>query len=1335
MDYASTSTNERQSQNERNDGRSVVIDLTNEASNDTDYLSDLVASEEEYYDLGDPVCRCEFCNALFWYDERKGKSCDTENPTYSLCCRSDKVKLPKINHPPTLLHNFLHGKDAKSKHFQDHIRSYNSMFAFTSMGEKIDLSLNTGNSPPTFRLHGQNYHLMGSLIPSEGATPKFAQLDKNNLHAEIVSDLKIMLDENNVLVKTFRMAKEKIIDQGQSDVKIKLIGRRHGDARTYNLPTVSEVAALVVGDFDESMGDRDLIVETQTGELKRINELHAEYLGLQYPLLFPYGEDGFREDIPLNVPGSSSGNNACSIVTMKDYFAFRLHERESDATTILTSKRLFQQFVVDAYTMIESSRLMYIRMNQKKMRADLYKGLTDALIRGETNPATRGKRVILPSSFVGGARYMVQNYQDVMAICKWAGYPNLFITFTCNPKWPEIVRYVEKRGLKPEDRPDIVCRVFKMKLNNLINDLRKEKIFGIVRAVVYTIEFQKRGLPHTHILLFLWNEDRNPSPDNINEIISAEIPDMDLDLKYYTAVHDFMLHGPCGVANKNSPCMANGRCTKYFPKKYVETTSVDEDGYPVYRRRNNGRTILKNGVPLDNRYVVPHNRYLLMKYGAHINVEWCNQSRSIKYLFKYINKGNNRVTACFYKSTDDGHMEKNVDEVNMYYDCRYISPCEAAWRIFGFKIQYKDPPVERLSFHLPNEQNIIFSESDTLDEVLSKPTIGQTKFLKWFEASGPTCYADIRTVNGIVYGSFKEACYAMGLLNDDREYIDGIVEASCWASAKSLRMLFVTLLSSDSFGSIADVWNACWIYLSDDILYNQRTMLHHPELQLTEDQIKCYTLVEIEKLLSSFGRTLREFEGIPYPSSEFFETDQNKLISDELRYDRKALTNEHKALISKLTDEQRCVYDTVINATRSNYGGMFFIYGYGGTGKTFIWNTLLAALRSKGEIVLNVASSGIASLLLPGGRTGHSRFKIPINVNEDSMCNINQSSPLAELIVKCKLIIWDEAPMMHKFCFEALDRSLRDIMRFVNPSSASTPFGGKTVVFGGDFRQILPVIPKGSRQDIVFATINSSYLWRYCKVLRLTKNMRLKNMGSSAEAVELEEFSKWIASIGDGTIGSANDGNVNIDIRTNFLIKWSGNPIDERRLYRSSDSTSRSDSITDLVQQVHTPEFLNSIKCSGVPNHEIYLKVGTPVMLLRNIDHANELCNGTRLKITRLGQHVLEAQILTGDNANTKILIPRMSLTPADPRLPFKFERRQFPLIVSYAMTINKSQEQSFSHVGLFLPRSVFTHGQLYVAVSRVRSRAGLKILLSEDGRNDDTTTTNVVYREVCQNV
>uniref|UniRef100_A0A1U7VM58 Uncharacterized protein LOC104217469 n=1 Tax=Nicotiana sylvestris TaxID=4096 RepID=A0A1U7VM58_NICSY len=222
---------------------------------------------------------------------------------------------------------------------------------------------------------------------------------------------------------------------------------------------------------------------------------------------------------------------------------------------------------------------------------------------------------------------MIQNYQDAMAICKWARYPNLFITFTCNPKWPEISRFVKSKGLQPEDRPDILSRVFKIKLDRLIKDLKEKQIFGSVKSVIYTIEFQKRGLPHAHILLFLHN--KYPNVGDIDLVISAEIPDESVDPNYYMAVKNFMMHGPCGSVRKSSPCMRHGRCTKHFPKKFVQNTTIDEDGYPVYKRRDNGRNIQKEGIELDNRYVVPHNRYLLLKYRAHINVEWCNQSRSI----------------------------------------------------------------------------------------------------------------------------------------------------------------------------------------------------------------------------------------------------------------------------------------------------------------------------------------------------------------------------------------------------------------------------------------------------------------------------------------------------------------------------------------------------------------------------------------------------------------------------------------------------------------------------------------------------------------------------------
>ncbi|XP_073154173.1 uncharacterized protein [Henckelia pumila] len=325
-----------------------------------------------------------------------------------------------------------------------------------------------------------------------------------------------------------------------------------------------------------------------------------------------------------------------------------------------------------------------------------------------------------------------------------------------------------------------------------------------------------------------------------------------------------------------------------------------------------------------------------------------------------------------------------------------------------------------------------------------------------------------------------------------------------------------------------------------------------------------------------------------------------------------------------------------------------------------------------GEIVLNVASSGIVSLLLPGGRTTHSRFAILFNPNEESTCNIKQGSLLVELIEKSKLIIWDEASMMHKFCFEALGKSMKDIMRFVNLSSLQLPFGGKTVVLGGDFRQILPVIPRCSRQDIVLATINSSYIWRHCTVLRLTKNMRLQNLGSD------EEFESTFPS-SDISIGNAAYFQQRAILAPTLDVVQSINEYmislnhSEGRLYLSSDTACHSDKSFGLLHDVHTPEYLNEIKCSRVPNHELNLKVGTPVMLLRNIDYSLCLCNGTRLIATRLENHVLEGQILTESNAGHKVLIPRMSLTLSDPRLPFKFQRRQYPLIVSYAMTINKS--------------------------------------------------------------
>lgn len=302
----------------------------------------------------------------------------------------------------------------------------------------------------------------------------------DHLHPQIVIKLKSMLDECNVFAKSFRMAKERYEATPIRDLRLKLIFDRATDGRIDNVPTVSNVAALIVGDTDTS-SNRDIILETQSGQLKRIDERHPGYLGLQYPLLFPYGEDGYRHDVK-HKDGSGSSNAKRNRLTIKEFLCFRLQSRKDEAQTLIRSRSLFQQFVVDGYTMMESQRLFYIRTHQKQLRIDTFNNLDAYHDQSQCQGSHKGKRVVLPSSFVGSRKYMDQLYFDGTAICGSVGFPDLFLTFTCNPNWPEIQRVLRPMHLKAQDRPDIVSRIFKIKLDLLLTDLQKNKVFGKVLA-------------------------------------------------------------------------------------------------------------------------------------------------------------------------------------------------------------------------------------------------------------------------------------------------------------------------------------------------------------------------------------------------------------------------------------------------------------------------------------------------------------------------------------------------------------------------------------------------------------------------------------------------------------------------------------------------------------------------------------------------------------------------------------------------------------------------------------------------------------------------------------
>jgi hypothetical protein len=242
-------------------------------------------------------------------------------------------------------------------------------------------------------------------------------------------------------------------------------------------------------------------------------------------------------------------------------------------------------------------------------------------------------------------------------------------------------------------------------------------------------------------------------------------------------------------------------------------------------------------------------------------------------------------------------------------------------------------------------------------------------------------------------------------------------------------------------------------------------------------------------------------------------------MHEELAYDSEKLAKEAAVLLAKLNADQTVAYNTILNAILNKKSGFFFVSGFGGAGKTFLWNVIIAYLRGQKKIVLTVASSGVAALLLAGGRTAHSRFKIPLQVDDNSFCDIKRGTNLAKLLQETALVIWDEALMSSRKCFEALDRTLRDVLSGDDLSLADVPFGGKVVVLGGDLRQILPVIEGGSRPQIIDAAITQSPLWKHVVPLTLSKNMRL-SMPNADPAVQkdIAIFSKWVLDLGDGKL-------------------------------------------------------------------------------------------------------------------------------------------------------------------------------------------------------------------------
>ena len=530
---------------------------------------DTIVSEHSH---GTMSYSCELCYAKLWESEKLSTSTKAVLK-FSFCCGEGRVVIPPLETPPEFLAHLLTSTDKRGREFRSHIRAYNTSLASCTFRVKVDNELaNAKLGVYTFCIHGVVHHSIGRLIPEPGEPPKFAQIyiHDGRPEAEVESRLRHMgelclpelkglqqmLHEVNPYVSDFKHAVDVMHSRNAIDVKLTNVESSSEDPRTHSAPTAAEIAVLLPGDgYSSGVVNRDIVVHANTGNIGNINELHRSYDSLHYVLLFPSGNDAWH----INIPNSRGRG----MVTALDFYCYRLMVR-SGLNHLSLSVRLFHQYIVDMYAKIEQQRLNIIKLHQQQIRVDLYSGLADALAKGDAKADELGQKIVLPSSYIGSPRQMFQLYQDAMTIVRRFEKPDLFITCNCNPLWPEKTNNL-LIDQKANDRPDLTVRVFRMKLMDLLSDILKKHILGKPVAHVYTIEFQKRGLPHAHILIILAEDCKPGGNSDYDKIVCAEIPDPEVQPRLYSIVKRCMIHGPCGASKKNAPCMRNkGSCSKDF---------------------------------------------------------------------------------------------------------------------------------------------------------------------------------------------------------------------------------------------------------------------------------------------------------------------------------------------------------------------------------------------------------------------------------------------------------------------------------------------------------------------------------------------------------------------------------------------------------------------------------------------------------------------------------------------------------------------------------------------------------------------------------------------------
>jgi ATP-dependent DNA helicase PIF1 len=682
-------------------------------------------------------------------------------------------------------------------------------------------------------------------------------------------------------------------------------------------------------------------------------------------------------------------------------------------------------------------------------------------------------------------------------------------------------------------------------------------------------------------------------------------------------------------------------------------------------------------------------------------------------------------------------------------------------------------------------------------------------------------YEEIVTYNGITYNTFIETCAAMGLLQNDKEWIHCMEDfAAVETNIHKLRELFVMILCHNNPADALQLWNRFKEELSYDFKF-QRIEFEINQYQLLIQKQLLETTINNENkgTTANFAPpdnntfTEDDFDRALYAISDILTTKEHKVTLESLhlplptkqknllepffpdtiyaqdthtyfisqqhiqQQQQQQQQQQHKErfeeMNARMNTDQKRISETLIESLKNlddiNLPKCFFLDAPGGTGKTFTLNTFISYVLALKIPTIVTGYSGVASNLLINGRTCHSQFKFPLNqdTKDCNTGNLKAREKLGKQLFEAKVIIIDEGPMLSRKLLELLHYDCIQLYKTFNKlgleDSYSTPFAGKVIIIAGDFRQTLPILRWADRTRIVQNVINRSFLWPYFKTMKLTINERvMRNATTLPQELKTQylAFSEKLLQLGDGNIPYHDENKELIDLSTVIethtiqdltlteFVRWCYPELETDVADRIQTSqkailcplNSDVDEVNKIALElmkgncydfysadvVHDEETnpvqdLHSLTVQGIPDHKLRVKVGCPVILLRNLDPVNGLCNGTKLVITKIiSLFSIQAQIESGSHKGEIANLSRINFTTAETDFPFIMTRRQFPIRIAFAMSINKSQGQSLLRVGLYLKGPIFSHGQLYVAGSRAGIPSETKCLINCTNNRDN---------------